>query len=146
MATGIIQVDLHKSKSGFYVDSTKEVIDKYLSGDHSLETINELIVELIDEQLIYFAEEDFIYWALHETKYNIISEEAFIKLKKDEMLPSGLDYSLAMYGNFKYENKKFNYPDGKDNYLAANMPCIVYFDKHIVTFFILGEYGDAGIL
>ena len=146
MATGIIQVDLHQSKSGFYFDSTKELIDKYLSGDHSLETINKLIVELIDDEVIYFTEEDFIYWALYETKYNIISKETFIKLKQDEMLPSALGYSLAMYGNFKYEDKKFIYPDGKDNYLAANMPCMVYFDKHIVTFFILGEYGDAGII
>ena len=106
MATGIIQVDLHQSKSGFYFNSTKELIDKYLSGDHSLETINELIIELIDDELIYFTEEDFIYWALHETKYYIISQETFTKLKQDEMLPSALDYSLAMYGNFIYEDKK----------------------------------------
>jgi len=146
MATGIMQVDLHQSKSGFYFDSTKQLIDKYLSGDHSLETINTVISELIDDELIYFVEEDFIYWALHETKYNIISQETFIKLKQDEMLPSALDYSLAMYGNFKYEDKKFTHPDGKDNYLDKNMPCIVYFDKNIVTFFIPGEYGDSGIL
>jgi hypothetical protein len=113
MAIGIIQVDLHQPKSGFYYARTQEMINKYLSGDYSLETINALIAELADDELIYFAKEDFIYWALYETEYNIISQETFTKLQQDQMLPSALNYSLAMYGNFKYENKKFTHPEGR---------------------------------
>lgn len=146
MAIGIIQMDLRNPKSELYYDEMQELIDKYLLGDHSLETINALIVELVDDELVFYAEEDYYYSEIYETKHNIISEDTFIKLQQNEMLPSTLNYSLTMYGNFKYENDEFTHPEGKDNYLDRNVPCMVYFEKNIVTFFILHKNGDVGII
>ena len=142
MAIGIIQVDLHKSKSGFYYNETQEMIDQYLSGDHSLETINALIVELIDDELMFFAEEEFPYSELSGCKYSVISQDTFIRLQQNKMLPPKLDYSSAMYVNFKYENNEFIHPEEEENYLRSNMPCMVYFQNNIVTFFIVDECGD----
>ncbi|MEA1848050.1 MULTISPECIES: hypothetical protein [unclassified Chryseobacterium] len=146
MATGIIQIDLQNPKSGSYYDEIKELVDKYSLGDHSLETINALILELIDDELMFYTEEDFSYSGLSKTMYNIVSQDTFIELQKNNILPSVLNYSLTMYGNFKYKDKKFTHPEGKDNYLDTNVPCMVYFEKNIVTFFILDEYGDVGII
>lgn len=142
MAVGIIQIDLNNSKSGFYYLETQEMIDQYLSGDHSLETINALIVELIDDELMFFAEEEFPYSELSRCKYSVVSQDTFMKLQQNKMLPSVLNYSSAMYVNFKYENNEFIHPEGEENYLYLNMPCMVYFQNNIVTFFILYEYGD----
>jgi hypothetical protein len=142
MGIGIIQVDLHNPRSGSYYDEIQELINKYLSGDHSLEMINALIIELIDDELMFFAEEEFPYSELSRTKYNVISQDTFMKLKQNEILPSVLAYSSAMYINFKYENNEFIHPEGAENYLYLNMPCMVYFQNNIVTFFILDEYGD----
>ncbi|MFC3158711.1 hypothetical protein SAMN05443633_1303 [Chryseobacterium arachidis] len=146
MAIGIIQMDLHNPKSKFYYDEMQELIDKYLLGDHSLETINTLIVELVDDELVFYAEEDFYYSEIYKTPYNIISQDTFIKLQRNKMLPSTLNYSSTMYGNFKYEDKKFTHPEGKKEYYKSNVPCMVYFEKNIVTFFILDENGDIGII
>jgi len=146
MAIGIIQMDLYNPKSGLYYDEIQKLIDKYLLGDHSLETINALIVELVDDELVYYAEEDFYYSAIYRTPYNIISQNTFINLQQNEMLPSTLNYSSTMFGNFKYEDKKFTHPEGKEDYYDSNVPCMVYFEKNIVTFFILDENGDLGII
>jgi hypothetical protein len=146
MAIGIIKIDLHHSKSGFYDDSTQEIIDKYLSGDDSLETINSLIAQLADDELIYFTEEDFPYSGLSRTMYSNVSQDTYGKLQRDQILPLPLKYSKSMYGNFKYENNKFIHPAGEDKYLDINLPCMVYFDKDKATFFILSEDGDAGII
>lgn len=143
MALGITQVDLNKSKSGFYYNRTQEMIDKYLLGDHSLETINVLIKELIYDELPFFAEEEFPYPELSRCKYSIVSQDTFIKLQQNKILPPKLDYSSAMYVNFSYENNEFIHPEGESNYLYSNMPCMVYFQNNIVTFFILDEDGDA---
>lgn len=142
MAIGITQVDLHNPRSGSYYDEIQELVNKYLSGDHSLETVNALIVELIDDELMFFAEEEFPYSELSGCRYRIISQDTFIKLQQNKILPSVLEYSSAMYGNFKYENNEFIHPEGENNYLHSNMPCMVYFQNSIVTFFILYEYGD----
>jgi len=143
MAIGITQVDVNKSKSGFYYNRTQEMIDKYLFGDRSLETINGLIKELIDDELPFFAEEEFPYTELSRCDYTVISEVTFNKLQENKILPSLLDYSSAMYVNFKYENDEFIHPEGEKNYLHSNMPCMVYFQNNIVTYFILDEDGDA---
>ncbi|WFB69163.1 hypothetical protein [Chryseobacterium sp. WX] len=142
MAIGIIQVDLHNPRSGSYYDEIQELVNKYLWGDHSLETVNALIVELIDDELMFFAEEEFPYAELSRCKYSVISQDTFIKLQQNKMLPSKLEYSSDMYGNFKYENNEFIHPEGEKNYLYLNMPCMVFFQNNIVTFFILYEYGD----
>ncbi|MFP9112387.1 hypothetical protein ACLI1A_00475 [Flavobacterium sp. RHBU_3] len=146
MAIGIIQIDLLKSKSGFYFKKIQELIDEYLLGNHSLETVNILIEKLLDEELIFFVEESFEYSALRDTKYNVVSQDTFIELQQNEMLPPSLEYSVTMYGNFKYADKKFTHPEGKDNYLDTNLPCMVYFAGNTVTFFILDKYGDVGII
>ena len=143
MAIGITQIDLNNSKSGFYYNDTQMMIDKYLLGDHSLETINALIKELIDDELPFFAEEEFPYTELTRCDYTVISEDTFIKLRQNKMLPPKLDYSSAMYINFKYENSEFIHPEGEKKYLHSNMPCMVYFQNNRVTFFILDEDGDA---
>ncbi|UKB82398.1 hypothetical protein LF887_15445 [Chryseobacterium sp. MEBOG06] len=143
MAIGIIQVDLHKSESGYYYLDTQKMIDQYLLGDHSLETISALIKELIDDELPFFAEEEFPYTELTRCDYTVISEDIFIKLQQNKILPPELDYSSAMYVNFKYGNNEFIHPKGENNYLHSNMPCMVYFQNNIVTFFILDEDGDA---
>lgn len=143
MALGITQVDLNKSKSGFYYNRTQEMIGKYLLGDHSLETINVLIKELIYDELPFFAEEEFPYKELTRCNYTIIIESTFNKLKENKILSSELNYSSNMYVNFKYENNAFIHPEAEKNYLHSNMPCLVYFQNNIVTFFILDEDGDA---
>lgn len=143
MAIGITQIDLNKSKSGFYYNDTQALIDQYLLGDHSLKTFSALIKELIDDELPFFAEEEFPYTELTRCDYTVISEGTFNNLQHHKMLPSILKYSSAMYVNFKYENNEFIHPEGELNYLHSNMPCMVYFQNNIVTFFILDEDGDA---
>ncbi|MCS4301061.1 hypothetical protein [Chryseobacterium sp. BIGb0232] len=143
MAIGITQIDLNKSKSGFYYNNTQALIDQYLLGDHSLEAVSALIKELIDDELPFFAEEEFPYTELTRCDYTVISEGIFNQLQHNKMLPSMLNYSSAMYVNFKYENNEFIDPEGEQNYLHSNMPCMVYFQNNIVTFFILDEDGDA---
>ncbi|REC62474.1 hypothetical protein DRF65_10300 [Chryseobacterium pennae] len=143
MAIGITQIDLNKSKSGFYYNNTQALIDQYLLGNHSLETVSALIKELIDDELPFFAEEEFPYTELTRCDYTVISEVTFNKLQHNKILPSMLNYSSAMYVNFKYENNEFIHPEGEQNYLHSNMPGMVYFQNNIVTFFILDEDGDA---
>jgi hypothetical protein len=143
MAIGITQVDLHQSKSGYYYLDTQKMIDQYLLGDHSLETINALIKELVYDELPFFAEEEFPYTELTRCNYTVISEETFIKLQQNKMLPPELEYSSAMYVNFKYENNEFIHPEGEKNYLHSNIAGMVYFQNNIATFFILDEDGDA---
>lgn len=90
-------MDLYNPKSGLYYDEMQELIDKYLLGDHSLEIINALIVELVDDEPVFYAEEDFYYLAIYRTPYNIISQDTFNKLQKNKILSPTLNYSSSMW-------------------------------------------------
>lgn len=117
-----------------------------MSGIQHINADNELIIKVINDELILYVEEEFMYFNLCETNYNVISQNTFVELQKNKLLPQFLQYCDNMYVNFDYENDKFINSELGENYLKNNIPCLVHLDKNIVIFYILDEDDSSFII
>jgi len=142
---GRIIIDLNNPKSKYFITQNKELINKYLSGIQDINTVNELINKVINDELILYVEEEFMYFSLCETNYNIISQNTFVELQNNTLLPQFLQYSENMYVNFDYENDIFINSELGENYLKNNIPCLVHLDNNILNFYILDK-DDASFI
>ncbi|WP_454045249.1 hypothetical protein [Chryseobacterium sp. Marseille-Q8038] len=136
---GKIIIDLNNPKSKYFITQNEEIINKYLSGIQDINIVNELINKVIHDELILYVEEEFMYLSLCETTYNTISQNTFVELQNNALLPQFLQYSENMYVNFDYENDIFINSELGENYLKNNIPCLVHLDKNILIFYILDE-------
>ncbi|HCN51267.1 MAG TPA: hypothetical protein DIT10_19615 [Chryseobacterium sp.] len=139
---GRIIIDLNNPKSKYFITQNEELISKYLSGIQDGNIVNELISKVIYDELILYVEEEFMYFSLCKTNYNTISQNTFLELQNNTLLPQFLQYSENMYVNFDYENDKFINSELGENYLKNNIPCLVHLDKNILIFYILDD-NDA---
>ncbi|KQT20929.1 hypothetical protein ASG22_16045 [Chryseobacterium sp. Leaf405] len=140
---GRIIINLNNPKSKYFITQNKELINKYLSGIQDNNIVNELINKVIHDELILYVEEEFMYFSLCETNYNTISQNTFVELQNNTLLPQFLQYSENMYVNFDYENDKFINSELGENYLKNNIPCLVHLDKNILIFYILDDDASS---
>ncbi|WP_347216272.1 hypothetical protein [Chryseobacterium sp.] len=143
---GRIIIDLNNPKSKYFITQNEELISKYLSDIQDGNIVNELISKVINDELILYIEEEFMYFSLCETNYNTISQNTFLELQNNTLLPQFLQYSENMYVNFDYENDKFINPELGENYLKNNTPCLVHLDKNILIFYILDDNEAFSII
>lgn len=136
---GRIIIDLNNPKSKYFITQNEEIINKYLSGIQDINIVNELINKVIHDELILYVEEEFMYLSLCETSYNTISQNTFVELQNNALLPQFLQYSESMYVNFDYKNDIFINSELGENYLKNNIPCLVHLDKNILIFYILDK-------
>ncbi|NML57708.1 hypothetical protein [Chryseobacterium cheonjiense] len=136
---GKIIIDLNNPKSEYFITQNEEIINNYLSGIQDINLVNELINKVVYDELILYVEEEFMYFSLCKTSYNIISQNTFVKLQNNALLPQFLQYSENMYVNFDYENDIFVNSELGENYLKKNIPCLVHLDKNNLIFYILDE-------
>lgn len=139
-------IDLNNPKSKYFITQNKELINKYLSGIQDNNIVNELINKVIQDELILYLEEEFMYLSLCETNYNTISQNTFIELQNNTLLPQFLQYSENMYVNFDYENGIFINSELGENYLKNNILCLVHLDRYILNFYILDKDEASFIL
>ncbi|MDQ1161444.1 hypothetical protein QE422_001812 [Chryseobacterium sp. SORGH_AS 447] len=143
---GKIIIYLNNPKSKYFITQNKELVKRCSSDIQDINTDNELIIKVINDELILYVEEEFMYFNLCETNYNIISQNTFVELQKNKLLPQFLQYCDNMYVNFDYENDKFINSELGENYLKNNIPCLVHLDKNIVIFYILDEDDSSFII
>ncbi|MFC3158712.1 hypothetical protein ACFP3I_03635 [Chryseobacterium arachidis] len=143
---GKIIIDINNPKSKYFIIQNKEIINKYLSGIQDINLVNELINKVVYDELILYVEEEFMYFSLCKTSYNTLSQNTFVELQNNALLPQFLQYSENMYVNFDYENKIFVNSELGEDYLKNNIPCLVHLDKNILIFYILDENGISFII
>lgn len=143
---GRIIIDLNNPKSKYFITQNKEIVNKYLSGIQDVNIVNRLINKVIHDELILYVEEGFMYLSLCKTNYNTISQNTFVELQNNTLLPRFLQYSENMYVNFDYENDIFINSELGKNYLKNNIPCLVHLDKDILIFYVLDEDDESFII
>ncbi|KPH14702.1 hypothetical protein [Chryseobacterium sp. ERMR1:04] len=143
---GRIIIDLNNPKSKYFITQNKEIVNKYLSGIQDVNIVNRLINKVIHDELILYVEEGFMYLSLCKTNYNTVSQNTFVELQNNTLLPRFLQYSENMYVNFDYENDIFINSELGENYLKNNIPCLVHLDKDIIIFYVLDEDDESFII
>lgn len=136
----MIVIDLNKLDREHYFEKEERIINNYMSNENIFDIENKLINVLIDIEFdMLITEEGFLSYTMNETSYRKITKEEFKSLQKKEKELLKLQSHKNCYVNFDFTNN--NYINSKlgENYLDENMPCLVHFDKNVISFFLLND-------
>ena len=131
-----ITIDLN-SLIGLYLEEHKILLEQYLEGNSSIETINKIIKQLVFAEFIYYLKEDSVPSAIDNTFYKKITQDQFLYLQEKDVIPEEIKYSEGMYINFEYKNGKYVNDQLGEDYLKLNIPGLFHFNDNIITYYFL---------